>query len=325
MGVTKFVWDPVFDCVVSELDENNAVTAVYEHEPQMYGGLLSQQRGATTHYHHHDALGSTRFLTDSSGNVTDTYLYDAWGTTVASTGTTENPFRWIGKYGYYQDAATDLLYVRARVYCAATSRWMSKDPVLAWRNSRFNYAASSPALLLDPSGLAWKRMTENLGWYVATSEEDTFEQLVQDVNPALTADNIVCIRPLSKQKVETFFGSETGTWFVSEPEQSDWGKKRPTKCAAYDASNLLPKHEKSPNLFKGAIGTDTNGYIEAAAEFFGANRYANESELFLALKEAAEVGANPITRMQWIGHSWSHESRLGGGGQYFTLGNIISL
>ena len=29
MGVTKFVWDRVFDCVTHELDENNDVKAVY--------------------------------------------------------------------------------------------------------------------------------------------------------------------------------------------------------------------------------------------------------------------------------------------------------
>ena len=63
--ITKYVWDTVSDCVLSELDENNAVTAVYTNEPQQYGGVLSQRRGTTSHYHHHDALGSTRFLTVS--------------------------------------------------------------------------------------------------------------------------------------------------------------------------------------------------------------------------------------------------------------------
>ena len=89
MGSTTFVWDPGFDCVTHELDETNAVKAVYHTEPQQYGGVLSQRRGDTSHYHHHDALGSTRFLTDSSGNVTDTYLNDAWGNSVASTGSTD--------------------------------------------------------------------------------------------------------------------------------------------------------------------------------------------------------------------------------------------
>jgi hypothetical protein len=114
--ITNFVWDPVNDCVISELDGTGAVQAVYTNEPQQYGGVLSQRRGTTSHFHHHDALGSTRFLTDSSGNVTDTYLNDAWGNSVASTGTTVNPFRWVGKYGYYTDNSTGQVYVRARMY-----------------------------------------------------------------------------------------------------------------------------------------------------------------------------------------------------------------
>ncbi len=77
--ITNFVWNPVDDCIISEVDETGAVQAVYTNEPQQYGGVISQRRGTTTSTYHADALGSTRFLTDSSGNVTDTYLNDAWG------------------------------------------------------------------------------------------------------------------------------------------------------------------------------------------------------------------------------------------------------
>ena len=48
--ITKYVWDPVFDCVTHELDENNNVKAVYNNEPLPYGGVLSQRRGTTSHY-----------------------------------------------------------------------------------------------------------------------------------------------------------------------------------------------------------------------------------------------------------------------------------
>ncbi len=61
--ITNFVWNPVDDCIISEVDEAGAVEAVYTNKPQQYGGVISQRRGTTTHYHHHDALGSTRALT----------------------------------------------------------------------------------------------------------------------------------------------------------------------------------------------------------------------------------------------------------------------
>ena len=162
MGTTTFVWDPVFDCVTHELDENNNVKAEYHNEPQQYGGVLSQRRGTTSHYHHHDALGSTRFLTDSSGNVTDTYLHDAWGNLIASTGTTVNPFKWVGKYGYYTDNSTAQVYVRARMYQPTVARWVSVDPMLRMNQLTlisietlygFVYAISNPVSRHDQSGL----------------------------------------------------------------------------------------------------------------------------------------------------------------------------
>ena len=153
MGITKFIWDPVFDCVSHELDENNNVKAVYHNEPQQYGGVLSQRRGTISHYHHHDALGSTRFLTDSSGNVTDTYLNDAWGNSVASTGATVNPFKWVGKYGYYTDHSTGQVYVRARIYQPTVASWLSVDPLFVSPNGwGYFYDLNSPVNAPDPSG-----------------------------------------------------------------------------------------------------------------------------------------------------------------------------
>ena len=143
--ITNFVWNPVDDCVISELDGSGAVQAVYTNEPQQYGGVLSQRRGTTTSTLHADALGTTRALTDSTQTSTDTYLNDAWGNQVASTGTTVNPFRWVGRYGYYQDSSTGLVYVRARMYMPTVARWATfdKSTLLSMR-SMYIYAANDP-------------------------------------------------------------------------------------------------------------------------------------------------------------------------------------
>jgi RHS repeat-associated protein len=45
------------------------------------------------------------------------------------TGTTVNPFRWVGRVGYYWDDGTGTFYIRARVYEPVTGRWMSQDPL----------------------------------------------------------------------------------------------------------------------------------------------------------------------------------------------------
>ena len=153
--ITNFVWNPVDDCIISELDGTGTVQAVYTNEPQQYGGVISQRRGTTTSTYHADALGSTRFLTDSSGNVTDTYLNDAWGNSIASTGSTVNPFKWVGKYGYYTDDSTGQVYVRARMYQPAVARWVSVDPLPFFDSlNSYCYSMNSAFQKIDPSGAA---------------------------------------------------------------------------------------------------------------------------------------------------------------------------
>jgi len=157
---TNYVWDSVNDSVLSELDGTNTVTATYTNEPQQYGSVISQRRGTTSHTLHADALGTTRLLTTSAQASSDTYLYDAWGNLITSTGTTVNPFRWVGRYGYYQDSSTGLVYVRARMYQPTAAMWLSIDPIL-WILfiTRLNgvgtyvYCNDRPVASIDPT--AW--------------------------------------------------------------------------------------------------------------------------------------------------------------------------
>ncbi|MCA9037714.1 MAG: RHS repeat-associated core domain-containing protein, partial [Planctomycetaceae bacterium] len=102
---------------------------------------------------HADALGSTRFLTDETGTVTDTYLYDAWGNTIAETGSTTMPFKWVGKYGYYSDESTTQVYVRARIYQPTGARWCSADPILAFPFMPYVYCQNHSPAATDPTGL----------------------------------------------------------------------------------------------------------------------------------------------------------------------------
>jgi len=125
------IWD--FENYLAETDDQNEIQAVYTNEPQSYGNLISQYRKEgpiwTPSYYHYDALGSTRVLTDDAGDASDTYVYDVWGTEVAVSGSTVNPFRWVGDVGYYWDEPNGTFYIRARVYDPVTGRWMSQDPL----------------------------------------------------------------------------------------------------------------------------------------------------------------------------------------------------
>ncbi|MCL4207811.1 MAG: hypothetical protein KJ000_35445, partial [Pirellulaceae bacterium] len=165
-ATTKFIWD--FNNYLADTDADDDIQAVYTNEPQPYGNLISQYRKGPTlwlpSYYHYDALGATRVLTDDAGDVSDTYLYDAWGNQLAASGSTVSPFRWVGQVGYYWDDAAGTFYIRARVYEPVTGRWMSQDPLLrvydAARLDRCNfnsfaYCSSDPLNWMDASG--WNR------------------------------------------------------------------------------------------------------------------------------------------------------------------------
>ena len=132
-ATTRFLWD--VNNYLAETDADDEIQAIYTNEPQQYGNLISQYRKGPTlwlpSYYHYDALGSTRVLTNDAGVVTDTYVYDAWGNAIASTGSAHNPFRWVGRLGYYWEEELGTFYIRARVYEPVTGRWMSRDPLFS--------------------------------------------------------------------------------------------------------------------------------------------------------------------------------------------------
>ncbi len=93
--------------------------------------LISMTRGGQVAFYHFDGTGSTRLLTDLAGVVTDTYQFDAFGTLVARTGTTDNAFLFTGQQF---DANSGFYYMRARFYQPSTGRFLTLDTHL-WSSS----------------------------------------------------------------------------------------------------------------------------------------------------------------------------------------------
>jgi RHS repeat-associated protein len=100
-------------------------------------------------YFHHDQLGSTRMLTDLSGEVAARFSYTAYGELAAKTGTTATP---LGYAGQPTDAETGLQYLRARFYDPITAQFLSRDPVEALTGQPYNYGLANPLQYSDPSG-----------------------------------------------------------------------------------------------------------------------------------------------------------------------------
>jgi len=133
-----------------ESDNDKTMTVAYTTDPG--ARLISQRRSGATYYHLYDQLGSTRKLLDSSQATTDSYSYYAFGEVRTSSGSTPNPFKFVGRLGYYDDPNTEFDHLRARYYAPVYGRFLSADPVERWAGG-YQYALNSPAGGADPSGL----------------------------------------------------------------------------------------------------------------------------------------------------------------------------
>jgi len=148
-ATTRFIWDG--QKLILETDGGGTTQAQFTLNLGVYGDLISQRRSSTSRWYHFDALGSTDRLTGADGSATDTYIYKAFGPLAASTGSTTNPFRYVGKLGYY-DQGSGPLYVRARWLRPTTGSWLSVDPIPTKRP--YAYADGTPLSVVDPSGRA---------------------------------------------------------------------------------------------------------------------------------------------------------------------------
>jgi len=148
-GLRSILWDG--ENILIEADSGGSTVARYTMAPQLYGSLISQRRSGATSFHHFDALGSTRALTNAAQTPTDTADYKAFGLTNASSGSTTNPFRWVGRYGYYRQPDTEDHWLRGRVYREGPGRFLSRDPIR--QVNLYAFPGNSPVMIVDPSGM----------------------------------------------------------------------------------------------------------------------------------------------------------------------------
>jgi RHS repeat-associated protein len=122
-----------------------------------YGLDLIDQRvisPASTRFYGYDGLGSVKFLTDTTGAITDTYTYDAYGNLLASTGSTSNNYRYAGEQW---DPDLGFYYLRARYLNPGIGRFQTADSFQGYPSDpislhRYLYAADNPVNVTDPTG-----------------------------------------------------------------------------------------------------------------------------------------------------------------------------
>ena len=99
-------------------------------------------------------IGSVRFLTDSSGTITDTWNFDAFGVLLSRTGTTANNYLYRGEQF---DPDLGMYSLRARFYNQSTGRFWNQDSYEGSTSDpaslhKYLYANADPVSNWDSSG-----------------------------------------------------------------------------------------------------------------------------------------------------------------------------
>jgi RHS repeat-associated protein len=121
--------------------------------------LAQTNASGATSYLMVDAQGSTRQLTDSSGNITARFAFDAYGNLVyVAVGVLNPPATKILYVGQLFDVALQLYVLRARLFDAGRGRFTTSDPIGAslcdpGNLDKYVYGSDDPVNRTDPSGL----------------------------------------------------------------------------------------------------------------------------------------------------------------------------
>jgi len=108
---------------------------------------IAVSSGAVT-YLHHDQLGSTRLLTNTSGTTVGSASYDPYGIQTSVSGTVSL----LGFAGQYTDPESGLIYMRARSYDPATAQFLTVDPLVSFTGDAYTYISDNPVNGTDPNG-----------------------------------------------------------------------------------------------------------------------------------------------------------------------------
>lgn len=168
----NYVWDTQGTLPQVIMDGTNAYIYIGGQAPAEQVNLTT----GTVTYLVTDALGSVRGVVSSSGSLTSTTSYDAWGNPETAGGlTSTTPF---GYAGGYTDA-DGLVYLLARYYSPSSGQFISVDPKVDQTRQPYAYAAGDPVISSDPSGqfvssaecqnTTWKSKSRYCNFYISES------------------------------------------------------------------------------------------------------------------------------------------------------------
>ncbi|MEK7689647.1 MAG: RHS repeat-associated core domain-containing protein, partial [Bdellovibrionota bacterium] len=151
--ITRYVYDG--QNILATLDASNNLIALFTNGPGIDSPLI-MRRGGQDYFFHADALGSVVALTNSNGNIVETYEYQWFGRAVVrdaqdglhGESTVGNPFLFTSRE---LDSETGFYFYRARHLDPGSGRFLQEDAIPSV--NQFIYADNNPLLMSDPLGL----------------------------------------------------------------------------------------------------------------------------------------------------------------------------
>ncbi|MEK6776886.1 MAG: RHS repeat-associated core domain-containing protein [bacterium] len=148
--ITKYLYDG--EDILSEYNSSGTRLARYTHGPGIDEPLIMARSGQN-YYYHADGLGSITELTDSSGTIVNSYVYNSFGKVVKETEGVQNPYTYSSRE---RDKESGLYFYRARFYNPEIGRFLSVDPIgfLGGDVNLYSYVRNNPVNHIDPKGEA---------------------------------------------------------------------------------------------------------------------------------------------------------------------------
>ncbi|MDP4183287.1 MAG: RHS repeat-associated core domain-containing protein, partial [Bacillota bacterium] len=132
--------------VVSELDGSGSLkySTIRGHEL-----LASKDVTGKGYYYLNNAHGDVTALISGTGDIVNSYKYDAFGNTVEAVEKVQNRFRYVGEQ---YDQVTGQYYLRARFYNPVVGRFTQEDTYHGDGLNLYSYVQNNPINYYDPSG-----------------------------------------------------------------------------------------------------------------------------------------------------------------------------
>ena len=131
---------------------NDMLVFMYDDNGDAFGFKYN----GTEYYYVRNAQNDITAVLDANQNIVASYVYDAWGQILSSTGDMAeiNPLRY---RGYYYDSETGYYYLNSRYYSPELCRFLNADSVLGANQdllgyNQFAYCSNDPINNCDPSG-----------------------------------------------------------------------------------------------------------------------------------------------------------------------------